>query len=88
MSRDDETMQEDDLKKLMDDDPGFEAKLKGAMQLDVPELKMPELPDLDTENVVPISRGPKKVTWFALAAPRDSCPASKPCSEAMGMPFI
>ena len=43
MSRDDETMQEDDLKKLMDDDPGFEAKLKGAMQLDVPELKMPEL---------------------------------------------
>lgn len=68
MSRDDETMQEDDLKKLMDNDPGFEAKLKEAMQLDVPELKVPELPDLDTENVVPISRGPKKVTWFAMAA--------------------
>lgn len=68
MSRDDETMQEDDLKKLMDDDPGFEAKLNQAMQLDVPELKIPDLPDLDTENVVPISRGPKKVTWFAMAA--------------------
>ena len=69
MSRDDEvTMQEDDLKKLMDDDPGFEDKLAKAMQLDVPELKMPELPDLDTEKVVPISRGPKKVTWFAMAA--------------------
>lgn len=68
MSREDEIMHEDDLKKRMDDDPEFEAKLAEAMQLDVPELTMPDLPDLDTENVVPLSRGPKKVTWFAMAA--------------------
>ena len=68
MSRDDETMQEDDLKKLMDSDPDFEAKLAKAMQIDVPELRIPDLPDLDTEKVVPLRRGPKKATWFAMAA--------------------
>ena len=68
MSRDDDVMQEDDLNKLMDADPAFEDRLKAAMRIDVPELKMPDLPDLDTENVVPLRRGPKKVTWFAMAA--------------------
>lgn len=68
MSRGNETMYEDDLKKLMDDDPAFEAQLAEAMQLDVPELNIPELPDMDTEKVVPFQRGPKKLTWFAMAA--------------------
>ncbi|MEL7186121.1 MAG: DUF3379 family protein [Pseudomonadota bacterium] len=68
MSRDNETMQEDDLNKLMNDDPAFEAKLAQAMQLDVPELDMPELPDIDAANVVPLGRGPKKMMWFAMAA--------------------
>ena len=31
MSRDDEMMQDEDLKKLIDDDPNFEARLKEAM---------------------------------------------------------
>ena len=46
------------------------AKLAAALEIDVPELKMPVLPDLDTENVVSLSgrRSVSKPAWFALAA--------------------
>lgn len=45
-------------------------KLKLAMMLDVPPLRMPELPDIETHNVVAIAprHGLRKVGWFAVAA--------------------
>ena len=41
-----------------------------AMQLSVPALKLPELPTVDTENVVPLAaRKPlSRPVWFAMAA--------------------
>ena len=73
MSRQDETMNADDLKKLMDADPAFEARLAKALEVEVPELVMPELPPLDGDNVVSLGertprRGLSKLTWFAMAA--------------------
>lgn len=45
-------------------------KIAKAMQITVPELKLPELPDIETEKVVPLTaRKPaSKPAWFALAA--------------------
>ena len=70
MSRDEETMNEDKLEKVINSDPGFEQKLVKALEIEVPELRMPELPDVETEKVVSLDarRGPSKVTWFAMAA--------------------
>ena len=44
--------------------------LKAALEIDVPEFTMPELPDLDTDNVISMThrRSFSKPTWFALAA--------------------
>jgi len=41
-----------------------------AMQLDVPELRMPELPDIDTDNVatLPVRKRSTRPMWFAVAA--------------------
>ena len=46
------------------------AKISQALQLDVPPLSMPELPEIDTDGVIalPTRRGRSKVAWFALAA--------------------
>ncbi len=46
------------------------ANIAQAMELDVPELRMPELPDIDTEEVVslPARRVMPKAAWFAIAA--------------------
>ncbi len=68
MSREDEVMNEDELKQLMDSDPAFEAQLAKAMDVDVPELDMPELPEIDTENVVAIRPRVSRLTMFAVAA--------------------
>lgn len=48
----------------------FNEKIVAAMAIDVPELRMPELPLLDTEKVVPLLARRKlpKPAWFALAA--------------------
>ena len=48
----------------------LDARIAGAMQIAVPELKMPELPPVETENVVSMTtRKPRsKPAWFALAA--------------------
>ena len=48
----------------------LEGKIKSAMEIDVPELRMPELPDIETDNVVSIAarRSWAKPAWFALAA--------------------
>jgi len=45
-------------------------KIAKAMQVDVPSLTMPELPDVDVENVVPMAaRKPlSRPIWFAMAA--------------------
>ena len=45
-------------------------KLIEAMEMPVPELVMPELPDIETENVVSLSsrRETPKAVWFAMAA--------------------
>ncbi len=48
----------------------LDKSIAAAMQINVPALLMPELPDLDTENVVALSsrRTPSAPVWFAIAA--------------------
>ena len=48
----------------------FDEKLAAAMDIYVPELTLPELPKLETGNVVSLAsrRGIPKPAWFALAA--------------------
>jgi len=48
----------------------LDGKIKSAMEIDVPELRMPELPDIETGNVASIAarRSWAKPAWFALAA--------------------
>ena len=45
-------------------------KIAKAMLIDVPELKMPELPDVDTSGVTPLPTPKRsmKPVWFAIAA--------------------
>ena len=46
------------------------ANIAKAMELDVPELVMPELPEIDTQKVVSLAarRSMPKTAWFAIAA--------------------
>ena len=46
------------------------AKIALAMEISVPELRLPDLPDIDTQNVVSLAsrRAMSKPAWFALAA--------------------
>jgi len=48
----------------------LDEKIAAAMAINVPALKMPELPDIDAEKVVPLiaRRSMPKLAWFALAA--------------------
>lgn len=48
----------------------LDEKIAAAMAIDVPVLTMPELPNIDTEKVVPLiaRRSMPKLAWFALAA--------------------
>jgi hypothetical protein len=48
----------------------LDKSIAAAMQINVPELVMPELPDIDNENVVALSsrRTPSAPVWFAIAA--------------------
>jgi len=39
-----------------------------AMQIDVPPLRMPELPDIEAGNVSPLRKRSRAPLWFALAA--------------------
>lgn len=45
-------------------------QIAAAMQIDVPELTMPKLPEIDTENVASLSkrRTFSKPVWYAVAA--------------------
>ena len=52
-----------------DEDRELDRRIAKALAIDVPELKMPELPDIDDSNVVTLrSRRLSKPAWFALAA--------------------
>ncbi len=48
----------------------LDLKIAKALQIDVPELKMPVLPDIDTVNVesLPTRKRSMKPVWFAIAA--------------------
>ncbi len=48
----------------------LDLKIAKALQLDVPELRVPELPEIDVENVaaLPVRKRSMKPLWFAIAA--------------------
>ena len=48
----------------------LDLKIAKALQIDVPELVMPELPEIETHNVaaLPVRRRSRMPLWFALAA--------------------
>jgi len=48
----------------------LDLKIAKALQIDVPELRMPELPDIDETNVasLPVRKRFLKPVWFAIAA--------------------
>ncbi|MDH3619318.1 MAG: DUF3379 domain-containing protein [Gammaproteobacteria bacterium] len=48
----------------------LDLKIAKALQIDVPELRMPELPDIETANVssLPAPKRSMKPVWFAIAA--------------------
>jgi hypothetical protein len=48
----------------------LDLKIAKALQIDVPELRMPELPDIDESNVtsLPVRKRSMKPVWFAIAA--------------------
>ena len=48
----------------------LDLKIAKALQIDVPELRMPELPDIDETNVtsLPVRKRSLKPVWFAIAA--------------------
>ncbi|MDJ0711657.1 MAG: DUF3379 family protein [Woeseiaceae bacterium] len=48
----------------------FDLKIAKALQIDVPELVMPELPEIEAGNVatLPVRRRSMKPLWFAVAA--------------------
>lgn len=59
-------MKHDDDKRMQ----ALDLKIAKALQIDVPELVMPELPEVETEMVtaLPDRRRRVKPLWFALAA--------------------
>jgi len=48
----------------------LDLKIAKALQIDVPELKMPELPDVDSSGVTPLRTRKRSLApvWFAIAA--------------------
>ena len=48
----------------------LDLKIAKALQIDVPELRMPELPDVDTSGVaaLPVKKRNMTPAWFAIAA--------------------
>jgi Protein of unknown function (DUF3379) len=55
------TAYRDDIRRL-------EATIGRALAIEVPELALPELPDVDASNVVSLAGRRRPWTWFALAA--------------------
>ena len=48
----------------------LDVKIARALQIDVPELQMPDLPDIESDKVatLPVRRRSAKPIWFAVAA--------------------
>jgi len=48
----------------------LDGRIRRALAIGVPELRMPDLPDVDSENVVPLAGRPRFTmpTWMAVAA--------------------
>ncbi len=63
-------MNDEEYKQAIDEDPRFEATIKAALEIEVPELVMPELPEIDTDKVVSLDSRRRfgAPTWFAMAA--------------------
>jgi len=59
-----------DCQAYRDEILALDEKLITAMEISVSELRMPELPDVETENVVSLSsrRAIPRPVWFAMAA--------------------
>ena len=55
-----------------DDDKqtALDLKIAKALQIDVPELRMPDLPEIESDNVstLPVRKRSMKALWFAVAA--------------------
>ena len=51
-----------------DEMQALERQIGRALAIEVPELRVPELPDIDTGNVVPLRRRIVTPTWLAVAA--------------------
>jgi hypothetical protein len=56
--------QDNDFQKYQ----ALDLKIAKALQIDVPELKMPELPEIDSSEVTPLPTRSMKPVWFAIAA--------------------
>jgi hypothetical protein len=58
--------QDNDFQKYQ----ALDLKIAKALQIDVPELKMPELPEIDSSGVtaLPARKRSMKPVWFAIAA--------------------
>ena len=48
----------------------LDLKIARALQIDVPELQMPDLPDVESDKVttLPVRKRSTKPFWFAVAA--------------------
>ncbi|MDH5618328.1 MAG: hypothetical protein OEZ11_06775, partial [Gammaproteobacteria bacterium] len=48
----------------------LDLKIAKALQIDVPALKMPELPAIEADNVatLPVRKRSRTLLWYALAA--------------------
>ena len=53
-----------------DDNKALDLKIAKALQIDVPELRVPELPEIETDKVtaLPARKRSLKPLWFAVAA--------------------
>ncbi len=62
-------MTSEEYKDAIAKDPEFEARIASALEIDVPPLKMPELPEIDTRNVTALPRRRFSAPqWLAVAA--------------------
>jgi len=56
--------QDNDFQKYQ----ALDLKIAKALQIDVPELKMPDLPEIDSSEVTRLPTRSMKPVWFAIAA--------------------
>ena len=59
-----------DCRRYRDDLRSLDQRIRAAMEVDVPKLEMPELPELDTSKIaaLPARRRRTRSLWFAIAA--------------------